>query len=637
MVLGILLTACKHHSQFTVADVLKRSPQLEEVLNAYQNDSLKRLAAEFLLENLPYYYSYEEEQIKGHLKVYELYGLGKYSLEEVQDSVRKLYGGWGQFAGLNTISDLDISPDYLIQNIEWAFKVWHEQPWGKNVTFRDFCEYILPYRIKDELLKPWREEIYDKYNPMLDAIRELPEAEDPLFVAQVLLDSVSRDKSYFSSSLGHGPHVGPDVVKWSSGNCRELTDKLVYIFRAVGIPCGCDFMHLRGDGNVAHYWNFVLDKYGDSSTMYEKKKIIPVRDFFGTRSKIYRQTFSLNRSMQEKNRGEIEDLHPSFRYPCFQDVTRMYSGKNTRTFTILKEKYLRNISDNDIVYLCGASHMEWKPLAWAYPAEEGTTYEGVAGGVVFQLAVYESNTLVAITAPFLLSKETGGVYFFETSDEMEEVKLLNKYSQLFESFPQRMVGGVFEGSNRPDFSVKDTLFMVKENPLRLHNVALLDNTKSYRYVRYYGPNNSYCNVSEVGFYEALADTCVLKGKVIGTPNGEDGDQTHDYTNVYDGDPYTSFNYKLPTGGWAGIDLGRPCSIKKIVYTPRNRDNYIRKGDSYELFYSAEGKWVSVDRQIAASDSLLYTVPKGTLLYLKNHTRGIDERIFEYVDGSQKYL
>lgn len=61
-------------------------------------------------------------------------------------------------------------------------------------------------------------------------VRKLPEAEDPLFVARVLLDSVSRENSHFNASLGYGPHVGPDLVKWVSGNCRELTDRLIYIF-----------------------------------------------------------------------------------------------------------------------------------------------------------------------------------------------------------------------------------------------------------------------------------------------------------------------------------------------------------------------------------------------------------------------
>ena len=243
------LAGCRRQPYPTAEDTLAHNPRLAEVEERHADDPQWREAARFLLANLPYYYTYRASELEPHLKVYELFGSGDLSLEEVQDSVRRLYGP--AYPGTWTpVRDWDMDPALLVENMEWAFKVWREQPWGKNVPFADFCEYILPYRIKDEPLKPWREKLYRKYNPMLDSIRHLPEAEDPLFAARVLLDSVSREESHFHASLGYGPHVGPDLVEWRSGNCRELTDRLTYIFRAVGIPCGCDYMPLRGDANV---------------------------------------------------------------------------------------------------------------------------------------------------------------------------------------------------------------------------------------------------------------------------------------------------------------------------------------------------------------------------------------------------
>lgn len=106
--------------------------------------------------------------------------------------------------------------------------------------------------------------------------------------------------------------------------------------------------------------------------------------------------------------------------------------------------------------------------------------------------------------------------------------------------------------------------------------------------------------------------------------------------AFDGDPYTSFDYNQPDGGWAGIDLGKSVSVGKIVFTPRNRVNFIRQGDKYELFYAGKGGWISAGTTVANSDSLVYNVPKGALLYLKNHSGGVDERIFEYVDGEQVF-
>ena len=52
-----------------------------------------------------------------------------------------------------------ITSEYLINNIELAFKVWMEQPWGKNISFDVFCEEILPYRVGKEPLENWREKV----------------------------------------------------------------------------------------------------------------------------------------------------------------------------------------------------------------------------------------------------------------------------------------------------------------------------------------------------------------------------------------------------------------------------------------------------------------------------------------------
>lgn len=63
-------------------------------------------------------------------------------------------------------------------------------------------------------------------------------------------------------------------------------------------------------------------------------------------------------------------------------------------------------------------------------------------------------------------------------------------------------------------------------------------------------------------------------------------------------------------------------------------NNIFAGDVYELRYWQEG-WHSLGRHTAQTDSLIYEgVPSGALLWLRNLTRGKEERIFTYEDGKQ---
>lgn len=130
-----------------------------------------------------------------------------------------------------------------------------------------------------------------------------------------------------------------------------------------------------------------------------------------------------------------------------------------------------------------------------------------------------------------------------------------------------MVDGVFEGSNDSHFRKKDTLFIIKEFPERLWNVVGVNSDHAYRYVRYYGPKDSYCNIAEAAFYASSADSIPLTGKIIGTPGANGLDGSHEYTNVFDGNPYTSFDFAQPTGGWAGLDLGTPIASKRLCSLP----------------------------------------------------------------------
>ena len=295
----LLLCGCGRQKTFIpgVDDVLAENPQLQRVLDHCKDDSLKYRAALFLIENLPYHATNDAPSMDAQLKLYELHSTGKYSPEEVIDSVSRAYGRL-DVSSLRQTSDVGISPEYLIENIEWAFKVWREQPWGKNVPFSLFCEYILPYRVGDERLVSWRKEIYERYNPLLDSIRKLPEAEDSRFVSEALFDSLRKVPIHFTGQFEPSPHIGPKTVEWRSGSCKEFTDLLLYVYRAVGLPCAKDIMLMRGNRNAPHSWNVMFDKEGRGYyfTLLDNMTDGANPDaYWDPKGKVYRSTFSLNR------------------------------------------------------------------------------------------------------------------------------------------------------------------------------------------------------------------------------------------------------------------------------------------------------------------------------------------------------
>jgi len=83
-------------------------------------------------------------------------------------------------------------------------------------------------------------------------------------------------------------------------------------------------------------------------------------------------------------------------------------------------------------------------------------------------------------------------------------------------------------------------------------------------------------------------------------------------------------------------MGNQHKIKKIRFIPVNDGNNIAPGDHYELFYfNADNGWTSCGNKIADSFELVFDdVPSGALYLLRNHTRGVEERIFTYENGEQ---
>jgi len=617
--------------------------ELEKVLHHYQKnpaDSLKYKAACFLIENMPFYtYSYGE-QLENYKSYYTWLKKSKGKTpQQVVDSIKKIYGPMKEPSKKRDIMEIDSA--YLCRNIDWAFKVWQEQPWGKNISFETFCEYILPYRIGDEPLSYWRETYYEKYNSLLDSLRmsDSLDIEDPVVAANYLISKLP-DKSYYYTSVTPYPfgHIGPEYVQYLSGTCREVTDFAVYLFRALGIPCVIDFVPARSYINAGHFWLTTWNKDGEEYMTDFPQKLRPVRKNWWYRwddsSKVYRYTFSVNRGLYEQMAKYGEEVYPFWRLPKFTDVTYGYGYNFKKELVIPLDKQYKTKRNGKIAYLCVSARDRWTPVDWTVYDAGHLAFQYVRKGSFMRVATYENGELCFLTDPFYADKQNDEIHYYPVGKERQDVVLYAKCNIEIENrFRNKMIGGVFEGSNHPDFLEKDTLFIIQGKPNRLNTTVKSWSDKEYRYLRYFGPAKGFCNISEVAFYEKN-DTIALSGKIIGTPGCSQHDGTHEYTNVFDGKTWTSFDYHQPTGGWAGLDLGRKVRVDRIVYTPRNRDNYVRPDDVYELFY-CDRDWKSAGKIKAAADSLVFRdIPVNTLLLLRNHTRGLDERIFIYENGSQ---
>lgn len=221
-------------------------PELEKVLNRYSQkpeDSLKYRAACFLIENMPYHSFYEGKSIETFKNAYQQAKTEGYMGQEAINQIVNNHHGIDYYK-LNKVNDSHaVTAEYLISNIEHAFMVWQKQPWGKDVTFNDFCEFILPYRIEDEPLENWKEYYYNKYQPVLDSLLTTNKIED---AASIICDYLTRDPWTFILNMPT-PHLGADYLFTErSGSCRDRCDLATYVMRSLGIPGAANRNRLSG-------------------------------------------------------------------------------------------------------------------------------------------------------------------------------------------------------------------------------------------------------------------------------------------------------------------------------------------------------------------------------------------------------
>lgn len=308
IVMLLLFLSCKKESLLDNALFFAgdNRVELEKVISYYsqkEKDSLKLKAAYFLIENMQYHYYYDGSYIDSMLTYYLT--LSKQENIVPQKILDSLLYRSNSFSMQNIEKIYDIhmlDSAFICSNIDFSFKIWEELPWCKNVSFEDFCRYILPYRIGTERPSLWKEYFYSKYYPILH--RDIQHLNEPIDAISLLMDSLTKkDFRFTMTAPPNMPNVGPVYAELLCGSCRELTDFSVYVGRSLGIPCAVDFSPMRGDVNDGHLWTvyfsgedtYVQDfPYGINILQKDKK----IKE---NKLKVYRKQFCVNKLLEQRN------------------------------------------------------------------------------------------------------------------------------------------------------------------------------------------------------------------------------------------------------------------------------------------------------------------------------------------------
>ena len=530
---------------------------------------------------------------------------GKYSLSA--DGVHKIY-------------DVDVvKADSLIRSLECSFRLKETVPFLQEYTFRQFCEYVLPYRVANEPL-----EYYWKW----DCPRHFHT--DSVNIAAAARHINAQVRLGMSPDFYGASQKSYSQLMWEGyGKCDDRATLLVMALRAMGIPAAFELVPYWGSSNNAHsFGTLVLPD--DSIIPFQNDDNTGEADILHRKTpKVYRKMYSRNTELYNHE----ENLPELFRsYDCLDVTCKHRFGHLDIALPLEVSKGL--------TYLSVFSPDGWVPVACS-PTKEFTDVgtgrlpgdvkeaDDLGDGILYLPSRYVRGEMQPVSAPIIVSSNGVQVLQADTARRCP-VTLERKYplSRRMVDFAGYMRRGIFQVANQPDFSDAKTVYQITETPLSRMQRVPVEETGTYRYMRYMRPRGVF-SIAELRAYSPQGDTLHF------TPiTCEAIARTVTVARVFDSDPLTYLEINAGFGLWVGMDLGRRCQIGSIEFAPRNDDNAITSGDVYELYYW-DNCWVKAGSQRAADYSLSFqNVPAGALLWLRNVTKGHEERPFTYEKGKQ---
>ncbi len=592
--------------------------ELMAVINHFKDDSEKLQAAYYLISNMPgHYYIGGQcvfdpafDQIKPILeKTGRTEGNGVIFTKLI-DSIR--FNNRDAFTVEEDIKT--IRSDYLIENIDLAFMAYYSIPADLRCERETFLKFVLPYRNSREPIEPGlRKYFFQEYHWVFERMQQYDSFKN---VICDLLDSIDiRMRRTFEY-----PFVIPlsNSYKIGVGNCDDIVNLAVFIFRALGIPAASDYIPFWGTGasirNTGHTWIafFIGDTiYAVDTNSNQIRNHLYRHEVL---PKIYRRCF-------EKNKTECF-------FPNSIDVTNQY--RNTIDIPLNSNKRISKAYLNLFHPV-----REWVPVDESRRKRGKIVFKDVGKNIVYAISDALNNKTKVINSPFYVNNKREIIELIPDHDKTITAILTRKYPPYVIRnlnklrWVNSINGAEIQASNKTDFSDAVTLLKIKDFNSSNKQIIKTGNKEKYKNYRLVSAGSSEIHLSE--FHLMKNDTIIMTDlQVFSTWNQRLHGDSH---KLVDNRPLTYINARYLTVNYY---FDEPVAISEFQIQARNDDNNVKPGCHYELMYWDDG-WVSAGSKYANDTLLVYeNIPSGALYWLRNRTEGIEEQIFLLDDKGYQY-
>lgn len=620
-------------------------PELEKVLEHYKSEPLKLQAAQFLIANMPGHPGYDKSSYKKLQPIYDKHVAisDKYDWKRPVEWQKEISELWENahidVSSYPMLQDVNaIKADWLIREVDLAFKAWQENAYTKDASFEDFCRYILPYRFNDRFgLDNSRLEFYERHHGLFsDNTKDFRTVTDSLHF-------LYSDISHSAGAAGSMPIYNiATYERLRRGMCEDQTRFNAHLMSALGMAVAIDFVPGWGNRMNGHDWNVLIidDKTYPFEPFWDKERWkydrIYNNETFDLQygrfriPKIYRHTFEyyIEGPMVDPKESK-ENIPLLFRNPRMKDVSTLYF-KTSDVSVCLKEATPAN---TNYCYLCvyEAKNMIWTPVQWGRIEGNKVVFKDMGRNMVYLPTFYQKGNVLPAAPAFILDKE-GKCKILECGQETQNV-IANATTPLGIQYGSLLDGVRLTGCNDlTDAKQQYLLYKLSDTIDRDENNFRLYPEKTYRYVCLHVKRDTIA-LNEISFYEEQRGDPV---RIPGVKVLPDIDWSEGIERVTDYLSGTGYFASCQTGKKIIMfDFGKQYSLHSFSVIPFP-EFHLNSNMDYTLYYW-DNEWKSVEKVKGSDDFVSFQqVPVGTLYLIKSSVpvKGSysNERIFTYTNG-----
>jgi len=440
---GLPLSVVKVVSQAGI-----NKPELMDAIGHYlaPADSIKKKALYWLIANMDGNYSvyYSIRDSLGKQYYFPPKNFSNYiDLKHSWDSEEQKLGNLIYQSDSFLVDNRQLKADFLIKNLDQAFKAYKSFPWSKHYDFHSFCRWILPYRCANESVVPFREHFLKKFG---DSVRKL-NSTNTLDVALLLNKLVNREIDYKDSynKEANVQHIS-QLEHAGVGNYYDINIYKVKVLRSFGIAAALDYSPFLADSSFGYAWTTVILP-DHSEWMLEFNHKVSHLHALGRLAKVYRRTFEKDTSSLYAIKDLKQTTPPFLGHYYYRDISNQLFHQDVKLPFYPKIPY---------AFLAVFNDGEWHPIDWSIPkTQKGTIFHQMGRGVVYLPVSQKDTKLSQLGSPFILDSQ-GQKKFLTADFSLEttaQISMVSPHQQLQNGKSYTLY--VWKGNWLPLYQLKD--------------------------------------------------------------------------------------------------------------------------------------------------------------------------------------